>query len=240
MSYNYYTYNPLNLGPSLFSLPQQPDNFYETLKMKELKELCRAANLSPTGLKQVLIDRLLNESTSFLYAREKRHVGHITNKALGELCRSREIKKSGNRYELILRLIQHDNNADNKANKSSTASSSTNKLKRSGGSTTAATTKKPKPSRSQVVYNKIQRKIASASTNKKYNSHWGSKTHSEDVYELLNETLQKEVASKNNMIEKKPKVALEIAKGAFTALSVRVAYIYIYQIIRYYQSIILT
>ena len=228
MSYNYYTYNPLNLGPSLFSLPQQPDNFYETLKMKELKELCRAANLSPTGLKQVLIDRLLNESTSFLYAREKRHVGHITNKALGELCRSREIKKSGNRYELILRLIQHDNNADNKANKSSTASSSTNKLKRSGGSTTAATTKKPKPSRSQVVYNKIQRKIASASTNKKYNSHWGSKTHSEDVYELLNETLQKEVASKNNMIEKKPKVALEIAKGAFTALSVRVAYIYIY------------
>ena len=42
---------------------KKADNFYETLKMKELKELCRAANLSPTGLKQVLIDRLLNEQT---------------------------------------------------------------------------------------------------------------------------------------------------------------------------------
>jgi len=210
----------------------EPLSFYESLTMKDLKELCRAANLSPTGLKALLVQRLCNEPASSAYAYERRHPNHVTKKALGEMCRSRSIKKSGSRYELVLRLVQHDTNAVNKVTKAasllSSNNNSNNNTKRGsynddndddGGGGGGNKKKKPKPTRSQVVSNKIQRKIASGCTNKKYNSHWGAKTHSEDVYELLDTILDQEISNRNNLINRKPKVALEIAKGAFTSLS---------------------
>ena len=129
----------------------------------------------------------------------------VTLKDLGEMCRSRMIPKTGKRYALVLRILKHDNPT----------------VESSGAKTSKATKKKApaaKKSRAEIVSNKIKRKIASGSTNKKYDSHWGAKTHSEDVYQLLNETLDSEIMTKD-LVTKKPKLGLEIAKAAFTSLT---------------------
>lgn len=121
------------------------------------------------------------------------------------------IGASGARYAIILRLLKHD----------SGSKSSASGTKRGQGGNDGAKkppAKKSKSTRAQVGYNKIERKIASGETNKKYNSHYGAKCHSEDVYELLLDVLSKKIVQKR-LMSSNPKLALEIAKGGFTVLT---------------------
>lgn len=175
------------------------DPWYSNLTAQKLKELCRAANVSPTGNKGDLIGRLSRDGLGRFFVWEKSSTHHgLTNAELKTMCSDRKIPKSGSRFDMIKRLLEHN-------------SGGAIKKREANNNKQQPVPKKPRASKTQVLYNKIQKKISSGSTAKKYQSHMGSKTHSEDVYELLSDLL--------NKAPDDPKKRLEHAKALFTSLT---------------------
>jgi hypothetical protein len=87
----------------------------------------------------------------------------------------------------------------------------------SGSGSTNVVSKPRKPNYQVVVYNKIQKKMESH-TQKRFQSHYGSKCHSPEVYELLLNVVSEECVSKG-YVKTDPKFALSIAEAAFSSLS---------------------
>lgn len=138
----------------------------------------------------------------------------MTNQDLKDICSGRGIAKSGNRFELVRRLLQHESQSQEVL-----AEVNDNQKKRAPlAEVNSEAPKKARPSKTKVLYNRIQCKIKSGATAKKYQSHMGAKTHSADVYELLSQTLQNEITSKK-YVSNDPKKALRLAKACFTAVS---------------------
>jgi hypothetical protein len=208
--------------------------WFQGLTVEELKQLCKATNLKHTGNKPVLVLRLVQDESATRFALERKHkysVVGVNMDDIKRLCREKLLQVSGNKLDLVLRILHHDHD--------STPAGTT--LKRSahevetlvneitGETTTTRVAKKPKMSASgtpmstlrkpnkQVVYNKIQKKIESH-TQKKFQSHYGSKCHSPEVYELLSNVVRDECISKG-YVETDPKFALSIAEAAFSSLS---------------------
>ena len=191
------------------------DSWYSKFTCAKLKELCQAAGLPYSGTKDAMVSRLAGHDLGrrFAWERSSQHAG-LTNQDLRDMCSGRGIAKSGGRFELVCRLFRHENQSQALASASTGASKKRAPL----GETASTAPKKKRPSKTQVLYNRIQRKIKSGSSAKKYQSHMGAKSHSEDVYELISQTLQKEITSKSYE-SNSPKKALELAKACFVSLS---------------------
>ena len=122
------------------------------------------------------MDRLLEEPQTSIYAHEGKYIGLNVEQIKGK-CRERNLQVSGNKFELVLRILHCDND--------STPEGQT--LKRAATdvvTTTDAATgkvvekhvpkkrKKAAPSASRI-YSRVQKKIE-AVTQKKYQSHVSS------------------------------------------------------------------
>lgn len=69
------------------------------------------------------------------------------------------------------------------------------------------------------IYTRVDKKIESCKQ-KKYQSHWGSKTHSTDVYDLVGSILSSDIiGSEEDYLNKNIRFALTIAEAACTSLS---------------------
>jgi hypothetical protein len=130
------------------------ENWFESLTMDKLKELCKASTKVPhTGKKADLVTRLCEDDSCsrFAFERTSKYSSVGVNMAyLKEMCRSRSLSVSGVKYEVVLRILQHDNDG------TKTVTSSTSGTKRAPlqDAKTEPAAKKSKPTESQVVYNK--------------------------------------------------------------------------------------
>ena len=213
----------------------QNEYWFQGLTLEELKQLCKAANLKHTGNKANLVLRLVQDESATRFAFERKHkysVVGVNMDDIKRLCRDKLLQVSGNKLELVLRILHHDHDSTpagttlkrsahevetvvNEATGETTTTRVAKKPKISASGTTITTTLR-KPSK-QVVYNKIQKKIESH-TQKKFQSHYGSKCHAPEVYELLSNVVENECISKG-YVETDPKFALSIAEAAFSSLS---------------------
>eukprot|EP00956_Cyclotella_meneghiniana_P000593 scaffold642_cov75-Cyclotella_meneghiniana.AAC.11 len=139
------------------------------------------------------------------------------------MCRERNLQVTGAKYDLVLRILHCDND--------STPEGAT--LKRAATdvvSTVDAVSgevvekrvpkkrKKAAPSASRI-YTRVEKKIE-AVKQKKYQSHWGSKTHSTEVYDLVATILSNDVVrSEEDYLNEDPRFALSLAEAACTSLS---------------------
>eukprot|EP00986_Skeletonema_menzelii_P011152 scaffold5669_cov144-Skeletonema_menzelii.AAC.15 len=192
--------------------------FSERLSLDQNKQLCKAAKLRHGGTKKDLIERLLDNEQTSQYGLEGNFFS-LNVESIKQLCRARNLQVSGQKFDLVLRILHCDNGT--------TPEGTT--LKRAAiqivSQVDAATgqlvekhvpkkRKKAAPSASRA-YSRVQKKIE-AVTQKKYQSHWGSKTHSCDVYELVANLLTSEAIPN---LTKDPRLALDIAKAAITSLT---------------------
>ena len=105
-----------------------PECWFETLTMEQLGELCVASKIGTSGTKKELIDRLLDSATKEFatVGRAKRiyisrtscslswvggRPGHNTA-ALKELCEKEGLRSSGDRFELVVRIVRHRSGLD--------------------------------------------------------------------------------------------------------------------------------
>jgi hypothetical protein len=76
--------------------------WFDSLSMDQLRDLCRAANISHTNRNKLDVTILLCEkeiSSSFESS---------TVKSIKDMCRSRSLPVTGNKYQLVLRILAHD------------------------------------------------------------------------------------------------------------------------------------
>jgi hypothetical protein len=212
---------------------KKPANEYwfQGLTVEELKKLCQATKLKHTGNKADLVLRLVENESSTRFSFERKHkysVVGVNMDDIKRLCRDKLLQVGGNKLDLVLRILYHDHDSTpagvtlkRAAHEIETVVNET-----TGETTTSRVAKKPKSVDAssaarkpnyQVVYNKIQKKIESH-TQKKYQSHYGSKCHSPEVYDLLSKIVREECISKG-YVETDPKFALSIAEAAFTSLA---------------------
>jgi len=140
---------------------------------------------------------------------------------LKQLCRDRHLQVSGTKFDLVLRILHCDNGTTPEGQVLKRAATDVVKTTDAAGRTVekhvAKKRKKPAPSASKA-YDRVAKKI-NAVTQKKYQSHWGSKTHSTDVYSLVATLLDEVIAHENNYLETDPRFALTIAESAITSLT---------------------
>jgi hypothetical protein len=212
----------------------QNEYWFQGLTVGELKQLCKATNLKHTGNKPDLVLRLVQDesATRFAFERKQKYsVVGVNMDDIKQLCRDKLLQVSGNKLDLVLRILHHDHDSTpagttlkrsahevetvvNETTGETTTTRVAKKPKISASGTTMSTLRKPNK---QVVYNKIQKKIESHKQ-KKFQSHYGSKCHAPEVYELLSNVVRDECISKG-YVETDPKFALSIAEAAFTSLS---------------------
>lgn len=192
------------------------ENWFERITVDQLKQLCRAAKLTTSGTKKVLVDRLLENETTSEYAEEGGGMykfGGVTVEHLKARCKTRNLIVSGTKFELVLRLVQYD--------QGSAPEIITKATKRSApdDGEDGQPKKKRKPTKPDLdkIYDRVKRKIESV-YQKKYQSHYGSKTHSPEVYSCIHSILDKEVMKKE-FIQTDPLFALSVAKSALTSLT---------------------
>ena len=194
----------------------------ERLTVDQNKQLCKAIKVRHGGNKKELMDRLLEDPQTSKFASEEKYCG-INVESLKAMCRERNLQVTGVKFDLVLRILHCDNN--------STPEGTTLKRAATDVITTVDSTtgqvvakhvpkkrKKAAPSASKI-YTRVDKKIESVKQ-KKYQSHWGSKTHSTEVYDLVGSILQNDIiGSEESYLTKDPRFALTIAESACTSLS---------------------
>eukprot|EP00562_Extubocellulus_spinifer_P014695 CAMPEP_0178572300 /NCGR_PEP_ID=MMETSP0697-20121206/18142_1 /TAXON_ID=265572 /ORGANISM="Extubocellulus spinifer, Strain CCMP396" /LENGTH=382 /DNA_ID=CAMNT_0020207005 /DNA_START=152 /DNA_END=1300 /DNA_ORIENTATION=+ len=201
---------------------KKKENWFERLSVDQLKQLCKAAKLRHVGKKQELIDRLLDSPLTSKFGPEDKYCG-INVESLKSMCRERNLQVSGAKFDLVLRILHHDNDStpEGVTLKRAATEVATVVDAKTGEITEQHVPKKRKkaaPSASRV-YTRVQKKIESV-TQKKYQSHWGSKCHSSDVYELVATILLNDVVkSEAKYLDTDPRFALSIARAACTSLT---------------------
>ena len=86
---------------------QKKENWFEELNAGQCKELCKAVNAKCSGTKKDVIERLLDQEFLVQYSSNfKRYM--ITIDALKNECRKRMLQVSGNKFDLVLRIVQHE------------------------------------------------------------------------------------------------------------------------------------
>lgn len=89
------------------------NNWFERCNVDQLKTLCKASKLPVSGTKAVLCERLVGGELSAPYTYEsqrgrKRLFGiGLSNEDLKSNCRESGLSVTGNRYDLVLRLLQN-------------------------------------------------------------------------------------------------------------------------------------
>jgi len=207
-------------GKAKKSQKKKKEHWFERLTVDQNKQLCKAIKVRHVGNKKDLMDRLLENDQSSKYACEKYGINVDRLKAM---CRERNLQVSGVKFDLVLRILHCDN--------STTPEGSTLKRAATDVITTVDVAtgtvvekhvpkkrKKAKPSASKV-YTRVDKKIESCKQ-KKYQSHWGSKSHSSEVYGLVADILSSDVInSEESYLSKDPRFAVSIAEAACTSLS---------------------
>lgn len=215
-------------GRSKKSKKKPKDNWFERLKADELKQICRAAKLPIKGTKKDIIARLLENDDTSEYAAEGKWIG-TTVESLKAKCKERDLVQSGTKLTLVVRIVEHDHNSNPAADSTMLPAAKKRPAPSEDGDGDGAdvdgiaTTKKkrkrapprPKP---EKIYVKVQKKVESV-RQKKYQSHWGSKTHATDVYSYIAHTIFDEEIENKGFVEKEPLFALQLAKSALTSLS---------------------
>ncbi|KAL7525452.1 hypothetical protein ACHAXR_002886 [Thalassiosira sp. AJA248-18] len=191
------------------------DNWFERLSLDQNKQLCKAAKLRYGGSKKELIGRLLGDEQTNKFAWEGKVIG-MNVESIKALCRGRNLQVSGNKFDLVLRVLHCDNGTTPEGMTLKRAAAP------SSATTNATVAKKPRKTpalSAKRVYTRVQKKIE-AVTQKKYQTHWGSKSHSCDVYDLVAEILYADIEkSDEKYLTNDPKFALSIAEAACTSLT---------------------
>ncbi len=192
------------------------ENWFERLKVDELKSICRAAQLPIKGTKKDIIARLLEDESTSSYGLEGRWVG-TTIDGLKRLCAEKNLVQSGTKLTLVVRLLEHEKGSNPEATAAAT--------KRPAAATTNADgspkkKRKTKPTRPDLgkIAERVLKKITACHTQKKYQSHWGSKCHAPDLYHFIETLIDKECIEKG-FITSDPLFALQIAESALKCLS---------------------
>jgi hypothetical protein len=119
----------------------------------------------------------------------------------------------GSKYDLVLRIL-YDEYQTGTAKRAATEVVTDEAT----GETTQVLKKKRKTTATpQRLYERVCKKIE-AVQQKKYQSNYGSKDHSVDVYMLMKTLIQEEVLDNKAIITNDPILALELAKAPFQAL----------------------
>ena len=188
--------------------------------MDQNKQLCKAAKLRHVGNKPDLIKRLLEEPQTEKYACEMKYIG--TNvEQIKAMCREKNLQVTGTKFDLVLRILHCDNDSTPEGMTLKRAATDVVTTTNAAGEVVQKHVpkkrKKAAPSASKV-YTRVQKKIE-AVNQKKYQSHWGSKCHSTDVYDLVGSILYNDIErSEEDYLKKDPRFALGIAEAACTSL----------------------
>jgi hypothetical protein len=182
------------------------DNWYEGRTCQELKTFCKAAKLPVSGTKPQLGKRLMEHAFTA-------KLEYQSLPCLKETCRKRLLQVSGSKYDLFLRIL-YDEYQTGTAKRAATEAVTDEAT----GETTQVLKKKrktaPTPPR---LYERVCKKIE-AVRQKKYQSYYGSKNHSSDVFGLMASLIQEEVLDNKEVMTNDPVLALELAKAPFQAL----------------------
>lgn len=198
------------------------ENWFERLTVDQNKQLCKAAKLRHIGKKQDLIDRLLDKEQTSKFAPEGSYFS-LNVDAIKSMCRERNLQVSGTKFDLVLRVLHSDNGTtpEGMTLKRAATNVITSVDSATGKTIEKHVAKKRKKAALSAsrVYTRVQKKIESVKQ-KKYQSHWGSKTHSTDVYDLMSTILHNDVVSSDeDYLTKDPRFALEIAEAVCTSLT---------------------
>ena len=181
------------------------DNWFESCTAAQLKELCKAAKLPVSGSKGALVRRLMgSEGASALGLRNLAYLkGQLKEKLLVQ---------SGSKFDQVLRLLHHEHGTGAVKR----AATETVVVDEATGEMAHVLKKRrkttPKP---DAMYARVEKKM-NAVTQKKYQSCWGSKRHSADVYEIMKDLIV-DHCIKERVVESDPLLAEEMARAVFRA-----------------------
>lgn len=186
------------------STKKKPDSWFETCTVPQLKDLCKSCKLPVSGTKLELCHRLMLHDVASNYGNERQAY-------LKHLCKEKLLVQSGNKYDQVLRLLHHEfGTGVAKRAATETIVDDTGKevevLKKKRKST-------PSP---KTMYTRVAKKM-NAVTQQKYQSNYGSKGHSGDVYGLMREFMKDCVDSKT--VENDPLLAVEMGMSVFGAFN---------------------
>jgi hypothetical protein len=183
---------------------KKPDSYFETLTVAQLKELCKASKIAVSGTKLDLVTRLMQNPKTVSLGQ------HKAGWELKEECKSRLLIVSGNKYDLLLRILHHD--------------FETGTAKRAATETIIDDDGQEKEilkKRAKIIFkpNRIYEKVKNlihAVNQKKYQTQYGSKDHTPDVFMLLRRLFQEHCID-SKIAETDPLTAFDMVKAAFQA-----------------------
>jgi len=183
--------------------------------------LCKASKLKVSGTKQQLCQRLLTstpetdnddnddseKASASMYSGYKQY-------HLKEILKEKLLVQSGTKYEQILRLIRFEFGTGPTGTVKRVATETITD-ETTGKEIQVAKKRKISIPTPQQMHSRVSKKM-NAVTQKKYQSHYGSKDHSPDVYNLMR-TLIKENCIDNKLVDTNPLLAMEMCLGVFHA-----------------------
>jgi hypothetical protein len=187
------------------------ENWFERLKVDELKEICIAAKLPVKGTKKVIIERLIEDDNTRKYGMEG-YFGTNMASLKGE-CSNRNLVQSGTKLTLVKRLLQKDHGSNPEA-----TAAATKRPMETNADAPSKKKRKPAKPNPEKIHDRVLKKIKSGNTSKMYQSHYGSKGHAPDVYSFIEDLIQNECVEKGYATSD-PLFALEVAKSAIVCLS---------------------
>lgn len=128
-------------------------------------------------------------------------------RGLKELCKNKLLVQSANKYDQALRLL-HAEFGTGTAKRASTETV----VDQDGKEVQVLNKRKVMPS-AKTMYIRVEKKMKAVSQ-KKYQTHYGSKSHSAHVYYLMKNLIQ-ENCIESKIIESDPRLALDMAKAIF-------------------------
>jgi len=170
---------------------QPKENWFEELNATQCKELAKASKLKLSGPKKDLVQRLADHDFVGRFGGNKISKRWISGNmvTIDELkgeCRKRLLQVSGVKYDLVLRIVQHENGTGGDSLKRAATEMTTD----DNGNTALVIKKrkssKPSPS---TYYSRVQKKIF-AVDQKKYQSYYGAKAHAPDVCNFMSDLLE--------------------------------------------------
>jgi hypothetical protein len=188
-------------GPKKKKTKPRKASWFEECTAPQLKELCKACKLPVSGSKGDLVSRLQQNDFCSHFGGNKRsntsmrslingtaHHGNVVSvDDLKEMCRARLLTVSGTKFDLVLRICQHENGTGGDTLKR--AATETVVDEESGVEKQVAKKRKPNKPSPSTFYTRVQKKIEACATQKKYQSHWGSKGHAPDVCSLMEQLI---------------------------------------------------
>jgi hypothetical protein len=171
-------------------------NWFEELNAGQCKELATAAKLKASGSKTDIVNRLMEHDFVGTFGGNKKgyrlYSGNIVNlDTLKAECRNRSLQVGGNKFDLVLRIAQHEQGTG--GNSLKRAATTKLAVDENGVEQNDQVAKKklkvpPKKPSPAAMYNRVQNKIQ-ACKQKKYQTHYGSKAHAPEVCDLVQDLL---------------------------------------------------